>query len=625
MTARPFLARLLLPFAVVIVLVVATAGSVAYWVGGRAAYQQQVRDLEGFARLVRAWVAPAATAGSVPADVGPRLTEAAAALGARVTVIDGGGRVRFDSHADPAAMDNHNGRPEVVAARAAGSGGEGDSRRRSATVREESVYVAVLVDPAQPRGWVVRVSHLRHAWVDVAASIWVILAASVAAAVLCVALFGRLVHRQWIGPTQDLARAAERLAAGEWGVRVDPAGADDLRSFSARLNRVATNAERQLAVLQAQRGDLQALVDTLPDPILVADAHSRLVLINAPAARLLDLTPAQADGKKLVTAVNEQEILDLFDAINACPEPGVTDADGQPAAARVTRDVRLTRNGQRLTYLASAARTAGKGTLIVLRDVSQLAAAVQMKTDFVANASHELRTPIAAIKIAFETLQDVYRDDPGQTERCVRIIEEHLRRLEEMLRDLLDLSRVENADLQPELSEVRTENLFAFVRGTLAPQARQKLVELKLERTPATPDAFLCDERLLNLVLKNLVENSVKFTPPGGSVTVTVEEGADGTGAAESDPAVTVTVADTGIGIPPEHVERVFERFYQVDAARSGSAGRGTGLGLAIVKHAVAALGGTVSIASQVGVGTTITCALPARSTASAAATALVQ
>ncbi|HLL89792.1 MAG TPA: ATP-binding protein, partial [Tepidisphaeraceae bacterium] len=616
MTARPFLTRLLVPFAVMIVLIVATAGSVAYWVGERTAYQQQVRDLLAFANLVREWVGPALAGGTgVLPEVETRLRRAAAAVDSRITVIDGDGRVQFDSHASPAAMDNHNGRPEVVTARTSGRG-DGDSRRYSDTVHEDAVYVATLLDPAQPGGWVVRVSHLRHVWVDFGTPMWVILTASVAAALLVILLFGRLLQRQWIGPTQDLARAAERLAAGEWGARVDPSGADDLRFFSAKLNKVATHAQRQLADLREQRGDLQALVDTLPDPILVADAQSKLVLINAPAARMLDLTPLQAVGKRLVAVVNEQEILDLFDSINACPEPGVTDADGQPAGARLTRDVRMTRNGQRLTYQAFAARTPAKGTLIVLRDVSQLAGAVQMKTDFVANASHELRTPIAAIKIAFETLQDVYRDDPNQTERCVRIIEEHLRRLEEMLRDLLDLSRVENADLQPELVEVKTENLFAFIRGTLAPQARQKLVELRLERGDATPDTFQSDERLLNLVLKNLVENSVKFTPPGGSVTVCVEDVAAATGdgvAGVAGDMVRVTVADTGIGIPQEHVERVFERFYQVDAARSGSAGRGTGLGLAIVKHAVAALGGSVSIGSQVGVGTTVTCTFPAR------------
>ena len=259
----------------------------------------------------------------------------------------------------------------------------------------------------------------------------------------------------------------------------------------------------------------------------------------------------------------------------------------------------------------------------MLRDVSALTAAVQMKTDFVANASHELRTPIAAIKIAFETLREVYDDDAQQSERCMQIIEGHLGRLEEMLRDLLDLSKVERENLDLNVRPLKTADVFTHLRSSLGPMARQKGVELYLgEGGPGGPQAegILADEVLLNLVLKNLVENSIKFTPPGGSVRVTftlfpggrggsVGE-AGGTGDGQS-PAVLLTISDTGIGIPPEHLDRVFERFYQVDPARSGSAGRGTGLGLAIVKHAVAALGGTLQIQSTVGAGTNVSCTLP--------------
>jgi two-component system phosphate regulon sensor histidine kinase PhoR len=146
--------------------------------------------------------------------------------------------------------------------------------------------------------------------------------------------------------------------------------------------------------------------------------------------------------------------------------------------------------------------------------------------------------------------------------------------------------------------------LFALLRATMGPVARQKGVELNFTDGHTS---LVSDERLLNLVLKNLVENSIKFTPPGGSVSVSVES----SGETPNGAAVTLRVADTGVGIPPEHIDRVFERFYQVNAARSGSAGRGTGLGLAIVKHAVAALGGAVDIESEVGRGTTVTCVLP--------------
>jgi two-component system phosphate regulon sensor histidine kinase PhoR len=236
-----------------------------------------------------------------------------------------------------------------------------------------------------------------------------------------------------------------------------------------------------------------------------------------------------------------------------------------------------------------------------------MAVTLQMKTDFVANASHELRTPLAAIKIAMETLRDVNHDDPPQADRCINIIEGHVKRLEEILRDLLDLSRLESPDVEPSLADVKLWDLFAVVRSTMGPTARQKNVELHFDEKTEMPETFRSDERLLHLVLKNLVENSIKFTPPGGSVTIALTP---------VDNNIALSVADTGIGIPPEHRDRVFERFYQVDPARSGTAGRGTGLGLAIVKHAVAALGGTVRLESTVGKGTTVTCLLPQISSA---------
>jgi two-component system, OmpR family, phosphate regulon sensor histidine kinase PhoR len=252
--------------------------------------------------------------------------------------------------------------------------------------------------------------------------------------------------------------------------------------------------------------------------------------------------------------------------------------------------------------------------LIVLRDVSTLASTIQMKTDFVANASHELRTPISAIKVAFETLREVHEEDPTITRRCIGIIDGHIHRLEEMLRDLLDLSRVESASLKPHQAPLRVSDLLVMSRSVWEPVARDKGVKLVLPEAGTTLE-FTSDRRLLELVLKNLLENAIKFTPAGGTVTLTIEarpiaaRARNDSGRVDSE--VVLTVTDTGIGIPAEHLERVFERFYQVDAARTGSSTRGTGLGLAIVKHAINALAGSVKITSAVGKGTTVCCTLP--------------
>ena len=588
MTPRPFLARLILPFALAMALVVVVCGVVIYWSGENAQRRQQIRELDRLTALVRQWVPPG---GAITDADRTRILDSAKVLGTRITLIDGAGNVVLETDASPQKMENHNDRPEVIAARRQLTS---SSVRFSETLNQPAVYVAKLVDPSRPDGLVLRLSYPQHVWSRIGTSAGAVVGGAVVCALMLTWLLWFMLQRRWITPVRRLAAAAERMAAGEWAQRVTPEGADDVRFFTEKLNHVAAQAERQLSDLRHQRADLRALVDRLPDPILVIDPDRTVRLINPPAAALLEVVPERVPGQNLHAVVRDEALLDLVEA--ATKEPDRPSVEGQ---------IFLNRGGPGLTYQAVALRTTGGGVVLVLRDVSALASTLQMKTDFVANASHELRTPIAAIKIAFETLADVYRDDPTQAERCVRIIDGHMKRLEEMLRDLMDLSRVESAELKPELREVKDSDLFALVRASLGPVAREKGVELRFGAggNGRGPMKFLSDERLLNLVMKNLVENSIKFTPAGGIVTMGITVGPGGD--------AVVKVSDTGIGIPPEHLDRVFERFYQVDAARSGSAGRGSGLGLAIVKHAVAALGGTVGIESTVGKGTTVTCVLP--------------
>ncbi len=407
-----------------------------------------------------------------------------------------------------------------------------------------------------------------------------------------------VVRRRWVEPVQMLARTANDMAAGKWDARANVDGASEVRLLGNRMNLLASEAQSRFEALQEQTANLKSLVDALPDPVLLADEDDRILLINAPAERLLQLPPQRVIGNPFLTAVNDPSIVDIFETCRRRRELGQ-----MPPA--VDREIRLFRRGQRLSFQAHAEPTATGGLIVVLRDVSTLAATIQMKTDFVANASHELRTPISAIKVAFETLREVRGEDAALTDRCITIIDGHLRRLEEMLRDLLDLSRVENADLKPHIASVRSVDLIAVLRSIWMPIAREKGVELHLPE-PSDGIEFVSDRRLLDLILKNLVEYAIKFTPAGGRVSVSFKR-------RESDGKndIMISVVDTGCGIPDEHRERVFERFYQVDSARSGAAGRGTGLGLAIVKHAVSAMAGQVHLQSKLGAGTSITCVLP--------------
>src|SRR4051812_23132879 len=232
MSSRAFFLRLILPFAVLMSLIIVVCGAAIYFVGERRTRQQQVADLDRLTPLVRQWAAESPTLD----DAGRRrLADAARVLRARITLVGGDGTVLLDTDADAARMENHNNRPEVQAARRSGTG---SGVRFSRTLDERAVYVAQLLDPNDPAGTVVRVSYPQHTWTDLGNSAWAIVALGIVAALVALAVLWGMLQWQWITPTRRLAEAAERLAAGDWGERAAPAGADELRAFSGRLNLV---------------------------------------------------------------------------------------------------------------------------------------------------------------------------------------------------------------------------------------------------------------------------------------------------------------------------------------------------------------------------------------------------
>jgi two-component system phosphate regulon sensor histidine kinase PhoR len=453
---------------------------------------------------------------------------------------------------------------------------------------------------------------------------------------------------------RELRATAEAFKRGDWRERVDvaPSALEEVRRLGEIVNDTAERTLRQLKDLSRQKGDLEALVNALPDPLILADTRRKVIRINAPAAALLGVDQKLALGQALEAAVTDPAILAIFDQA-AELQPASHDGDGATALP-LHSELHVTRGARRLAYQVVATKTAAGGVLVVLRDVTTLDQALRMKTDFVANAGHELRTPIAAIKAAFDTLCEIVGEQAAQLdapqrkagERCQAIIAGQLERLEEMLRDLLDLSRVENAEVGPTLEEMTAPEIGRDLRHDLGAMAAERQVRLELpdeamapsprdagSETAASPrDAdsdevrFTSDRRLLMLALKNLVENGIKYTPARGVVRVECHmraaplsgpraKGAQGRFSPVEPSELVVRVSDTGIGIPPEHIDRVFERFYQIDPARTGTnprvSGRGTGLGLSIVKHAISALGGSVSVQSTLGEGSTFEVRLP--------------
>lgn len=406
-----------------------------------------------------------------------------------------------------------------------------------------------------------------------------------------------------ISPGRRLRFRASVLAFGEDRASRSFTTHDEFHDLDRALSRLGDRLARQEAAIAREQRTLRTLIDSQTEPMLAIDANGLVTLANASANAFLRVGPGVLRGKPLRSYLTSSQLLQALDAALA----------GRTFRGRVAIP---TETGERIWDCSAAPlpipESDQPGAMLVLRDVTELADAVRVKTDFVANASHELRTPLAAIRGAVETLQSDAGASPKIAARMHEIIAGHVLRLEDLVQDLLDLSRVESGEAALRIEPLRLDLLKQAIRDQFEDACAQRGVRIVFDIVDAL-EGWRTDPRLVVLILRNLVENASKFAHDNTEVRVVGRiEHADHN-------VVRFEVRDKGIGIPLAQQQRVFERFYQVDPARPGyeqlsSIGRsrrGTGLGLAIVRHAVKALGGRVGIQSVYTQGTTVWFELP--------------
>jgi len=568
LATRLFVATSLLVAATVVALVLAADRILRQELEAETA-----RGLEREARLVITELPPDSLAWSSTA------IRLGAMIGHRVTLIDSTGRVRGDTEFPRDALgglENHAQRPEVLTALAHGVG---QNARLSASTNERRLYVAVRGGP--PPLAIVRVSTTLAA---VDAQLTTVQGAIAIAGVFAIFLAALLA---WIGsrfvarPIVELTAAARAIAEERPPVFPD-SGIPEVSRHILALRAMHEELDRRFTDLRRERTETAELVEAMADAVIAADAAGAILICNAAARRLLRLTPTEA-LPPLTELFHEKGARETVRAVR-----DGRDVDEQPIQLG-GRDLLVT--GRSLPE---------GGSLLVLRDVSQLRRLEAVRRDFVANVSHELKTPLTAIAGYAETL--TAETDPGsQVGRFSATILTHARRMQRLVEDLLDLSRIESGGWEPAPAVLDVEREVRGAWSTLTDQPGAGDVTLVVE--PA-PDAthVAADEEALHQILTNLLSNAIRHTPAGGTIRVTTELAADGTG---------LTVADTGSGIASEHLTRIFERFYRVDPGRSREQG-GTGLGLAIVKHLVEAHGGRVWAESALGRGTAIRMVFPA-------------
>jgi len=505
-------------------------------------------------------------------------------IGHRVTLIDLSGRVRGDTEFPADALrglENHASRAEV---RAALDSGVGRSARLSASNNERQLYFAIRAGPTGIA--VVRVSASLAIVDRQIGAVQRTLALGGGVAIGLAALLAWLGSRQYARPFVELTAAAQAIAEE----RV-PAFPDTRTPEIAQHIRALRTMHGQLVArfseLREQREETAALVEAMTDGVIATDRRGVIHTCNAAARRLLRLDP-DAPPPPLVELFHEKTAREMVEEVRAGRD--VEQRELQLAEWAVVVTGRSLPDG---------------GTLFVLRDISQLRRLETVRRDFVANVSHELKTPLTAIAGYAETLV-AETESESHIAKFAATILTHARRLQRLVEDLLDLSRIESGgwQLRPESLEVATSAREAW--AAFADRATDADVELVVtvaggaERLVADPDA-------LRQVLTNLFDNALRHTPGGGRLQVTAEP-------VPGDGGVSLAVADTGTGIAPEHLPRIFERFYRVDPSRSREQG-GTGLGLAIVKHLVEAHGGRVTAESKLSLGTTIRLLFPGRPT----------
>lgn len=513
-----------------------------------------------------------------------------AASSTRITVIMPLGQVIADSDEMPGRMENHSDRPEFQNAL---EQGVGKSRRFSETLGKRMIYLAIPIKQQNRTQAVLRtsipVSDIDKQLAGIYRRIfWAVIVTAILTAVISLVISRRITR-----PVEQMKETAGRFASGRLDSRVPVPKSTELAELARVLNEMAERLNNRINAITKQRNESEAILTSMVEGVVAVDSEAYIMSINPAAAEFLKISPEQFQGKSIEEAVRNTEIQKFVRDTLTSREPIETDivlpGDGN-RSFRLHGTALSDENGERF------------GALIVLNDMTLLKRLENVRRDFVANVSHELKTPITSIKGFIETLLDGAVNEPEQARRFLEIISRHTDRLNAIVDDLLSLSRLEE-DTQTSRISFEEKPLRPVIVSAIEmskPKAEERRIEISLDCAKNIKAKI--NPALLEQAVMNLVDNSVKYTEPSGKVHIT---------ARRSQEEITITVQDNGRGIDKEHLERIFERFYVIDKGRSRKLG-GTGLGLAIVKHIAQVHKGRVTVESKPSQGSSFTIHLPA-------------
>jgi len=542
----------------------------------------QESKLEAEARSIGDAITPNLLAAGSSPDFDPFAQHWAGILNARVTIISADGTVWGESTQNHSTMVNHANRPEVIQALASGVG---TSIRNSQTLGQTMMYTAVSVVNNNKILAIVRVALPIQDITANIADLQHILVVVTTLVTLLALLLATLIAGRISRPVRQLTQSAWQLAPSKPADLPIPPDRDEISQLAQVFNIMATRLSSEINDLETERATLNSVLQKMTDGVLIVDAEGTVQLVNPAAVTMFSITNETPVGKPLIEVVRHHQPAEMWQLCRSTGEP-------QRADFEVGR--RLSLQG----IATSLSPAIPGGTLLLFQDLSRQRQIETMRRDFISNVSHELRTPLAALKALTETLQTGALEDPPAARRFLEQMEIEVDSLSLLVNELFELSRIESGRVPLNLAATQPIDIVAPAVERLRLQAERNGLSLLVDCPDDLP-AVLADAPRIQQVLVNLLHNAIKFTASGGQVAVR---------AMRQDQAVQFCVSDSGIGISPDDLPRIFERFYKVDRSRASS---GTGLGLAIARHLVESHGGRIWAESQVGKGSTFNFTIP--------------
>lgn len=508
---------------------------------------------------------------------------------ARVTFVREDGIVIGDSDYDARKMDNHADRMEIKEAL---DKGIGQSVRASDTAGESLIYVAIPHTPVQGETYIIRLAMTLQEVEDSIDQLTIVLIAGLWILCAVAALISYRIASSLTKPLEQITKVAKRIKNMDYRARVKTTKQDEIGELGNAINAMADSLQVQMSRIKQNENQLESVLANMINGVVMIDTNGQILLMNRRGEDLLGFSARELVGRHFAEAKQQyelaqiiQEALDTKEHLHEeitfyFPEERLLELNLVP--------IRENDDGQ------------FSGVLLVLQDVSAIRRLERMRSEFVANVSHELKTPIAAVKGFAETLLGGAVKDEETARAFLQIIFDESDRLNRLIGDILELSKIESRRVPLMFSPVEIDGFMNKTVTLLESEASRK--GITLERDVESGLYLEADEDRLRQIMMNLLSNGINYTPEGGRVAIRIF--------AYGDDHVRIQIADSGIGIPKKDLPRIFERFYRVDKARSRSSG-GTGLGLSIVKHLVELHKGTISVSSTVGAGTTFTIDLP--------------